>query len=73
MPWIFFFKLDLKTNLFFFEIVYFGASTFNPKCLPVANLSLKYTQTLEVHTTFFNAVGVLLYNSIDQRSTSIFT
>ena len=44
-----------NTNIFF-EIVYFGASTFNPKCLPVANLSLKYTQTLEVHTTFFNAV-----------------
>ena len=51
----FFFQIRPQDK-YFFEIVYFGASTFNPKCLPVANLSLKYTQTLEVHTTFFNAV-----------------
>ena len=55
----FFFQIRPQDK-YFFEIVYFGASTFNPKCLPVANLSLKYTQTLEVHTTFFNAVGVIL-------------
>ena len=33
----YFFQIWLQDK-YFFEIIYFGASTFNPNCSPVANL-----------------------------------
>ena len=71
MPWIFF--QIRPQDKYFFEIVYFGASTFNPKCLPVANLSLKYTQTLEVRRFSMLLVYYCTIQSTNPSSTYIFT
>ena len=67
----YFFQIWIQDK-YFFEIIYFGASTFNPNCSPVANLSLKNTRTLEVHFSM-PLVYYCTYNSMDQLKLYLFT
>lgn len=64
----YFFQIWIQDK-YFFEIIYFGASTFNPNCSPVANLSLKNTRTLEVHFSM-PLVYYCTYNSMDQPNST---
>ena len=66
----FFFQIRPQDN-FFFEIVNFGASTFNPKCSPVANLSLTYTQTLDVRRFLMLLVYYCTIQSTNPSSTNL--